>query len=150
MTTTSINYFHSLRLREICDTCSSRKLPNIFRDYHLQAYDPVVYGSAPEFVIAGDIIFVICKSFYLLPFRLDEEFSPLTDDRGSQIIITMRIKYACHNSNNNSLIIVAIDRESDWISIVSMEIESIKAGRTTEQRNICPQDGKILNWEFGY
>jgi hypothetical protein len=60
----------------------------------------------------------------------------------------IKIKFVCYNSNNNSLIIVGNYRKLEYKSIVSLEIESIKAGLTTET-NICPQDdGEILSWDF--
>lgn len=146
----SINYIQSLRSREWCNDKGNIKEPNIFRDYHLRAFDFVEHCSISDLVIARDILFVTYNQLYLVPFRLDGEISPLTDQQGKPIIMKMHIIFImCYNSHKNSLIVAVVSPENGdpMESLVSLDIASIEAGHTIEQRELFPPDSWSC-WEF--
>ena len=150
MTTTSINSFHTLSSRKICRTGKRPKLPNIFRDYFVELHDAALPGCDADFVIAGgDIVVINCDMMYIYPYRRDGGFSPFTDEDGAKIVITKRNELVCYNKHNNSLIIAEVNEESECTCIVSLGIESVKAGLTTEQITICPKDSNMIgDWDF--
>lgn len=148
MPSTSIHFFQKLRMREIYETVNTRERPNIFRHYHCRAYGGTRVTS-PVFIMARDIIFVMYNDFYLIPFYYDEKFARLEDGGGSLIDIRMPILFVCYNGNNNSLITVVMDTEVHQIIILSVGIETIRAGGNISKRNIFPGDaGAIALWDF--
>jgi len=53
-----------------------------------------------------------------------------------------------YNSNNNSVIIVGYHQSLPYLKILSVDIASIKSGRTNEYREIYAEEADTVTWDF--
>lgn len=142
---------HPVRLRELGKIT---KLPNIYRDYHLHAFN-IDEKAITDLVITDDIIFVIEWLRRVRLFRRHgDQISPLRDDDGRLIpsYELGRIYYACYNKHNNSLLIVTkkLNPENTGYlqQIISVDIASIQAGQTPKLTPLFPEESTINKWNF--
>eukprot|EP00253_Pinus_taeda_P013945 PITA_13945 len=144
----SRNSFNGLQRREL-----NGKLPNSFWDansfwdYHVHVF--YIDERVTHLVIADDIICVSCNG-HLIPFGRQGKVWPLKDEYGKPITLNcqMEIVSAYYNSNNNSLIIVGYHQSLPYLKIISMEVASVKAGRTDEYRDIYAEEADAVTWDF--
>eukprot|EP00253_Pinus_taeda_P013356 PITA_13356 len=138
----SRNSFHGLQRREL-----NGKLPNSFWDYHVHVF--YIDERVTHLVIADDIICVFCSG-HLIPFGRQGKVWPLKDEYGRPITLNcqMEIVSAYYNSNNNSLIIVGYHQSLPYLKIISVEVASVKAGRTDEYRDIYAEEADAVTWDF--
>ena len=125
------------------------KLPNIFRDYHLQTFD-TEKSDIKHLVMADDIICVIYTSddgTCIVPFqRHPDQISAFTDADHKHITNQFPGIFYCpsYNPHNHSLIMVAAFEKPQ--TFISIEISSIKAGLATTHKQLF--QGMVYEWDL--